>query len=117
MEKDFVVILCLSASKVLSLVFLGGDFNAMIRFCTAAWSLHELMLSICHGILNIDALERLESHQISNYLEIASSPWLQWRLKQEARHMYKEQETMKRLGSKSSKSSIIFHYVASIADR
>lgn len=104
MEKDFVVILCLSASKVLSLVFLWGRFQCDDQI------LHSSLEFIWVNGIHMPRLmpSRLESHQISKYLEIASSPWLQWRLKQEARHMYKEQETMKRLGSKSS--NVIYHF-------
>ncbi len=58
MEKDFVVILCLSASKVLSLVLLGGISMRRSRFAQQAGVyINELMLSICHWILNIDAFK------------------------------------------------------------
>lgn len=53
MEKDFVVILCLSASKVWSLVFLWGGFQ-----CDDQIFAQQLgTLSICQGILSIDAFK------------------------------------------------------------
>ena len=114
MEKDFVVILCLSASKVLSLVFLWGDFNAMTKF------LHSRLESIWVNAIHMPryfehwCLQDLNPIKFRNILK-----WLAHRGYSggwSRKHVICTRSRRRWRGWAASHpmSSIIFHYVASI---
>ena len=116
MEKDFVVILCLSASKVLSLVFLWGGFQCDDQI------LHSRLEFIWVNAIHmpryfehwcLQDLNPIKFRNISKLLAHrgCSGGWSR-------KHVICTRSRRRWRGWAASHlmSSIIFHYVASIAD-